>query len=277
MSHMTRATLALCCLAAPAANAFAPPRSGVALRSRPAPPPAAAAEDLADIAFSAFEWTANLGAPAALVAGAVMATSTELRQEGSLITRKSDRCWVRQAKKLIKVLLVGSFAFEVLSVFVSTVTGTMLLSVGERTARRAVEALPHLTGSPMGYLQANHEFEYLTCRISFVQGLMQWLGAVALKYAIPQPGEGEATKKMNRFVGMLLASTMVLMVSFYNTHMNFYKNYWCMIARWMKLSWRIFVGAPVEPLIFLAGVPCVAFTAYLGYQAFTAEPDEPDE
>ena len=30
----------------------------------------------------------------------------------------------------------------------------------------------------------------------------------ALKYAIPQPDEGQAMIKMNRFVAMLLASTM---------------------------------------------------------------------
>jgi len=170
------------------------------------------------------------------------------------------------------VLLVGSFAWEVLCVFVSTVTGTMLLSIGERSAGTASKAL--LTSTPMGFLQANHEFEYLTCRIAFIQGLMQWLGAVALKYAIPQPDEGQAMIKMNRFVAMLLASTMVLMMSFYNTHMNFYGNYACMFARWARLGWRILVGAPVEPLIFLFCLPCMAWTGYLGYQAFTAEPDE---
>ena len=46
------------------------------------------------------------------------------------------------------------------------------------------------------------------------------------------------------------------MMSFYNTHMNFYGNYACMFARWARLGWRILVGAPVEPLIFLFCLPC---------------------
>ena len=64
------------------------------------------------------------------------------------------------------------------------------------------------------------------------------------------------------------------MMSFYNTHLNFYRNYLHMFWRWSTLAWGIFVGAPVEPLVFLAALPCVGFTAYLGWQAFTAEPDE---
>ena len=82
-------------------------------------------------------------------------------------------------------MLLGPFACEVLCVFVSTVTGTMLLSSGEGTARRQESCG---TGH-MGFLQANHEFEYLTCRLSFLNGLLSWLGAVALKYD-PPTGRG---------------------------------------------------------------------------------------
>ena len=259
-------------LIAAATQAFTGPR----LTRRPRTPRThvvkASAADVFEVATGAFDWTCNLGAPAALVAGAVMATSQEYKDDESLVTREADHKWVRQAKKMIKVLLVGSFACEVLCVFVSTVTGTMLLSSGEGTAH----AVKSLRGrdTAMGFLQANHEFEYLTCRLSFLNGLLSWLGAVALKYAIPQPEEGESTRKMNRFAASLLTSTMVLMVSFYNAHLNFYPNYIQMVLRWCKLAWHGVVGDPVEPLIFCGAFPFLALTTYLGWKAFTAKPDE---
>ena len=80
---------------------------------------------------------------------------------------------MRQAKKLVKFLLVTSFALQVLSIFTTTITGTMLLSVGDNWGKWT----PKVAGanSPMGFLQENFEFEYLTSRISFVQGLFNWL------------------------------------------------------------------------------------------------------
>ena len=265
--------LARTALIAAATQAFTGPR--LTLRAPRTPRThvvKASAADVFEVATGAFDWTCNLGAPAALVAGAVMATSQEYKDDESLVTREADHKWVRQAKKMIKVLLVGSFACEVLCVFVSTVTGTMLLSSGEGTAH----AVKTLRGrdTAMGFLQANHEFEYLTCRLSFLNGLLSWLGAVALKYAIPQPEEGESTRKMNRFAASLLTSTMVLMVSFYNAHLNFYPNYIQMVLRWCKWAWHGVVDDPVEPLIFCGAFPFLALTTYLGWKAFTAKPDE---
>ena len=265
--------LARAALLAAATQAFTAPRLTLRAPRRPRSTTLkASAADVFEVATGAFDWTCNLGAPAALVAGAVMATSQEYKDDESLVTREADHKWVRQAKKMIKVLLVGSFACEVLCVFVSTVTGTMLLSSGEGTAH-AVKALRG-RDTAMGFLQANHEFEYLTCRLSFLNGLLSWLGAVALKYAIPQPEEGESTRKMNRFAASLLTSTMVLMVSFYNAHLNFYPNYIQMVLRWCKLAWHGVVGDPVEPLIFCGAFPFLALTTYLGWKAFTAKPDE---
>ena len=271
--HAVETMLARTALIAAATQAFTGPRLTLPHKRTPRTHVMkASAADVFEVATGAFDWTCNLGAPAALVAGAVMATSQEYKDDESLVTREADHKWVRQAKKMIKVLLVGSFACEVLCVFVSTVTGTMLLSSGEGTAH----AVKSLVGrdTAMGFLQANHEFEYLTCRLSFLNGLLSWLGAVALKYAIPQPEEGESTRKMNRFAASLLTSTMVLMVSFYNAHLNFYPNYIQMVLRWCKLAWHGVVGDPVEPLIFCGAFPFLALTTYLGYKAFTAKPDE---
>ena len=77
------------------------------------------------LAMEAFEWCSNLGAPAALVAGAVLATLSQTRED--LAPNIQDPRWVRVAKKLCRALLLSSFAMEIFCIFVTTVTGTMLL------------------------------------------------------------------------------------------------------------------------------------------------------
>ena len=69
-----------------------------------------------------------LGAPAALVAGAVLVTLSETRER--FAPKKTDQKWIRTAKQVTRFLLMSSFALEVVSIFVSTVTGTVLLSHG---------------------------------------------------------------------------------------------------------------------------------------------------
>ena len=81
-----------------------------------------------DLATSAWDWTANIGAPAALVAGAVLVTLSETREETA--PRKHDFWWVRKAKMTMRFLLLSSFALEVISIFVSTMTGSVLLGHG---------------------------------------------------------------------------------------------------------------------------------------------------
>lgn len=78
------------------------------------------------LAMEAFEWCSNLGAPSALVAGAVLATLSQTRED--LSPCRTDPQWVRIAKKLCRALLLSRFAMEIVCIFVTTVTGTMLLS-----------------------------------------------------------------------------------------------------------------------------------------------------
>ena len=68
--------------------------------------------DSTSTAFDAWEWTANLGAPAALVAGAVLVTLSETRE--TMQPRRSDKRWVRLAKQWFRFLIVS--AEECLSV-----------------------------------------------------------------------------------------------------------------------------------------------------------------
>jgi hypothetical protein len=151
----------------------------------------------AQLLFDTWEWTAGLGAPAALVAGAVLATMYESREEMS--PRKSDTRWIRIAKKACRFLLLSSFGLEVVSIFVTTVTGTMLLAHGDAATLGNMNF-----NSPLGFLRANWEFEYLTARIAFLLGLFTWLASVALELVIPKRREGVAARRMNQFTAVIL-------------------------------------------------------------------------
>jgi hypothetical protein len=76
----------------------------------------------------AYGWCCSLGAPSALVAAAVVATIYENIHSGDLEIVASDGRWVQLGKKLTRLLLLSAFALETMSIFVTTVTGTMLLS-----------------------------------------------------------------------------------------------------------------------------------------------------
>ena len=61
--------------------------------------------DSTSTAFDAWEWTANLGAPAALIAGAVLVTLSETRE--SMQPKKSEKRWIRLAKQWFRFLIVS--------------------------------------------------------------------------------------------------------------------------------------------------------------------------
>ena len=159
-----------------------------------------------ELAVDSFEWCANLGAPAALVGGAVLATLAETRED--LSPRKSDPQNLRLLKQVTRFLLLSAFALEIISIFSTTVTGTMLLAHGDVPAGVQAGIQYH---SPMGFLRFNHEFEYLTARITFLQGLFNWLIATALEVVIPKEAEGEAAKRMNQFIASSLLTIVLLM------------------------------------------------------------------
>jgi hypothetical protein len=163
------------------------------------------------LAMEAFEWCSHLGAPSALVAGAVLATLSQTRED--LAPNIKDPRWIRVSKKLCRALLLSSFAMEIMCIFVTMVTGTMLLSHGDIPAGAHAGIHYH---SAMGFLNHNHEFEYLTSRVMFLQGLLHWLAAVALDVVIPKEGEGAAARKMNQFICSSLVAIILIIISFYN-------------------------------------------------------------
>jgi len=224
------------------------------------------------LAAEAFDWTSNLSGPAALVAGAVLATLSTTRAE--LNPTKEDQQWMRLAKKMCRALLLSSFALEIFCIFVSTVTGTMLLSHGDIPA--GVHAGVHYH-SPMGFLNHNHEFEYLTSRVTFLQGLLNWLLAVALETYIPNKDEGVAARKLNVFISSSLVSIIIVIIKFYNDHMTFYSNYGEMLWRYVCVTFtRFFWTWPLRPLSLIA-IPWIGFSIYSGWVAFSCPPEAEDD
>ena len=84
----------------------------------------------------------------------------------------------RTLKEACRFLLLTSFGLEVVSMFVSMVTGTMLLSIMGDVPVVTHQFKTFVT--PIGLLMHNFEFEFLTARLCFLQWLLNWLASVAL-------------------------------------------------------------------------------------------------
>mmetsp|Transcript_13875 Transcript_13875/g.33562 ORF Transcript_13875/g.33562 Transcript_13875/m.33562 type:complete len:311 (+) Transcript_13875:61-993(+) len=222
--------------------------------------------DDVDMAFNAWEWTANIGAPAALVAGAVLVTLGETREESA--PRSTDLWWVRKAKMTMRFLLLSSFALEVISIFVSTMTGSVLL--GHGAAKKAVGY-----SSALQLLHHHHEFEYLATQICFLQGLINWLGAVAIELVMPKESETKSARRVNLCLSSWLMSLVVWILAFYNHHLSFYSDYahmlkrlFCLFVQRYFLEWR--------PLKLLY-IPSFLGSTFLTWKAFRSRPEEDKE
>jgi hypothetical protein len=219
-----------------------------------------------EFADEAYGWCVDLGSPAALIAGAVIAILYENARGGQLELRKGDTPYVKFAKKMTSILLLSAFALEIVAIFVTTVTGTMMrntdFSVTKTTARNALE-----------FMRQNFEFEYLTARLSFLQGLLNWLAAVAVEFTIPSATEGRVAPKMDQFVAVSLSTLILILISFYNKHLTYYDNYFKMMTRWLYVSVHKFLT--VGPMAFLY-IPGIILSLYYGVLAFQDEAD-PEE
>eukprot|EP00977_Amphora_coffeiformis_P007965 scaffold1793_cov173-Amphora_coffeaeformis.AAC.20 len=223
--------------------------------------------EVSEIVTSAYDWCTNLGNPSALVAGAVVATMYENIGSGDLEIEEQDTKVVRFGKRLTRVLLLSAFALEVMSIFVCTVTGTMLLSKTEDDLDALVSVTKNTT--PLSFLHDNFEFEYLTARITFLQGLLNWIFAIALTHILPN-GESREIRAMNKFISSSLVLTVLLMLAFYNRHLDFYGNYFLMVSRWVHVMLKKFVYVwPPRPSMLLT-IPCLIKTIMLGYEAFVS-------
>jgi cytochrome bd-type quinol oxidase subunit 2 len=221
--------------------------------------------ELSDLVEFSYEWCTNLGNPAALVAGAVIATIYETMKSGSLSITRRDSRQIQSAKKCVRFLLLSAFALETMTIFSTTITGTMLLNKPLSTLAETVTHHEDMT--PLMFLRTNFEFEYLTARLTFLQGLVHWLLAIALDHMIPSEDESRSTRLMNKFIAMSLFTTLTLIVAFHNGHMSHYRNYGHMLSRWTQASMHRFLTVwPPRPLA-LVFVPSALLSLYWGYEA----------
>ena len=102
-------------------------------------------------AFDGWEWTANMGAPAALIAAAVLVTFGETRRD--TVPLKTDKRWVRFTKRMMRFLLMTSFASEVISIFVGNMLGSMLL--GHEAQNIIKKRIGY--GAPLTLVHHHHE------------------------------------------------------------------------------------------------------------------------
>ena len=227
--------------------------------------------DNTDMAFSAWEWTNGLGAPAALIAGAVLVTLLETREEYT--PKASDTKKIRIGKLLYRFLLASSFGLEVVSIFVATVTGSALLGHGEVTSKVSTVGYR----SCLALLHHHHELNYLTIQIGFLQGLLHWLASVALELSIPRDVEPESARRMNLFLASCLGSLCVWILAFYNHHLNFYSDYATMLRRFVVLFYRRYIWTkPFRPLS-LVYIPSFMISLILGWRAFTTPPSHEEK
>ena len=101
---------------------------------------------------------------------------------------------------------------------------------------------------------------------------------MALMYIGNAPAAGgKATTWMRYFIGTSLLSTLLLMISFLNKHMNFYASYYHMLADFhVKFFQQYFLCTPVRPMALLAAA---VFASSCGcfYMAINADDDDPDD
>ena len=233
--------------------------------------------EMVDQSTQAYEWTVNIATAAALVAGASLASlfdhglHVELRDFRTPGGRRFATL-IHNMRMFSSVLLALAFAFEIETVFVATVTGTMLLSRG-----RSAQAFDPSAFSAMELLHRQLEFEYCLIRAGFFQGLLNWLSAIGLRFfvSLATPMEADmvewrngsidtpARQRQRLALGVGLMLTMfalvMMMVSFYNYHLNYYDNYPAMLTRLRHLAWHRYIACQPRRVL-----PLCAFATLLG-------------
>jgi hypothetical protein len=117
----------------------------------------------------------------------------------------------------------------------------------------------------------------LTTQITFLQGLLNWLGAVTVELILPKPKETTSAKRMNKALAAWLVSFTLWMLAFYNNHINFYSDYLSMLRRFFVLFWgRYIVTSPFRPMSLLYG-PAFFTSIVMTWRAFTAPRDDDDD
>eukprot|EP00440_Ansanella_granifera_P001561 gb/GFBE01001680.1/.p1 GENE.gb/GFBE01001680.1/~~gb/GFBE01001680.1/.p1 ORF type:complete len:147 (+),score=33.54 gb/GFBE01001680.1/:1-441(+) len=136
-------------------------------------------------------------------------------------------------------------------------------------ADRGLTAVNALAYSPIGMLHRELELEYLASRLFFFQGLINWLGAIGLNLSIPLQVDDSkgGTRHLRQCGSCGMFATILLMLAFYDKHLNFYGNYFAMWCRLMAMFAQKYLMAWPPSWLALAAV---AFLVKSGGHALKA-------
>ena len=127
------------------------------------------------------------------------------------------------------------------------------------------------------FLSRFPRFEMLTTQICFLQGLFNWLAAVAVELVLPKDKETKSARRMNKCLAGWLTSMMIWMLAFYNHHLSFYRDYFSMLVRFSRLFVKIYIlERPIRPMCLLY-FPSLLYSGWLTYRAFRSPPDDDEE
>lgn len=118
-------------------------------------------------------------------------------------------------------------------------------------------------------------FEFLTTQVCFLQGLLNWLGAVAIDLAMPKPSETQTAKRVNFCLASWLGTLIIFMLAFFNHHNTFYSDYGSMVKHLFMLGFKHYLGE-FRPLSLLY-VPAIVTSTLLTWRAFFKSPVQEDE
>ena len=114
----------------------------------------------------------------------------------------------------------------------------------------------------------------LTTQICFLQGLLNWLAAVAVELVLPKDKETKSARRMNKCLAGWLASMMIWMLAFYNHHLSFYSSYGSCVRRFLVLFLKRYVfQQPMRPMSFLY-IPAFFYSCWLTVKAFRSPPEQ---
>jgi hypothetical protein len=123
----------------------------------------------------------------------------------------------------------------------------------------------------------NNRLEYLGTQICFLQGLFNWLAAVAVELLLPKERETASATVMNKCLASWLTCLIIWMLAFYNHHLSFYSDYFAMLRRFFGLFFQRYVlDRPIRPLSLLY-IPSFFYSLYLTWKAFRSNPQLDDE
>lgn len=177
-------------------------------------------------------------------------------------------------------------------VFMSTVLGTILLSGGRADPSEGGHrwsSFDPVADSAMGLLNREMEFEYLAIGAGFVQGLINWLAAICLRFLVQiqadrreraqRPVDSSKTRlvdiesqQFHLGISLSIAALVLFLLSFYNQHLDFNGNYFHVIKRLSVLFFAKYVTPassywPPQPIPLLI-LPILVAALWFFAQSF---------